>query len=87
MNKQVILLTILAHGQIWAADLPACIRSTDCNDEEVCVSYANCSGEQVKRCLARTCYRSGVGCPNDVVCNDKHCSTIGCSSRSVKKLK
>lgn len=79
MKKLIFLYLITqACGDVLAKNLRVCTGQADCNDDEVCVSYADCNGQQVKRCLARTCYRSGVGCPSDLVCNDKHCSVLGC---------
>lgn len=80
MMKKLFLACLVTQNceYILAQNLRACATQNDCNQDEICVSYTNCQGRQIKRCLARTCYRSGVGCPSEIVCNEKHCSVLNC---------
>jgi|DEB19_MinimDraft_3_1074340.scaffolds.fasta_scaffold59441_2 hypothetical protein len=65
--------------------LANCILSSDCNDGEVCVSYTSCdlqkNKQQVRMCLARSCYSAGNNCPDSIYCNNKHCSDLRCAKQ------
>ena len=63
-----------------SSDLKKCTRSSDCNDGEVCLSYTNCKGKQVKKCVLRSCHRSGVDCHPKITCINKHCGEVSCTN-------
>jgi len=74
----LILFGLFATNSLFTNDFRACNRLDDCGYDEICVSYTGCKGKQVHRCIPRTCYRSGVNCPSDLVCVNKHCGELGC---------
>ena len=74
----LILLILFINNNLLSSDFKICNTLSDCQYDEICVSYTGCKNKQVHRCIPRSCYRSGVNCPSDLVCTNKHCSELGC---------
>lgn len=77
----VLLTTFMINGAdrkkyFVPSDLKSCMKSSHCNDGEVCLSYTNCHGKQIKKCVLRSCHRSGVDCHPKITCINKHCGEM-----------